>query len=143
MNIPDFKSKFGRVAMQRVKKEYFIWLTTVDSSGTPQPRPVWFVWEDDSFLIYSQAKAHKLKHIQRNPQVSLHFNSTDNKGESRVVVITGKARIDAQCPPAHKHRAYLRKYKDGIRRLGAAPEQFSAEYSIAIRITPAKLRGWE
>ena len=143
MNIPDFKSGFGRLVMQRIKKEYFIWLTTVDSTSTPQPRPVWFVWEDDSFLIFSQAKAYKLKHIQRNPQVSLHFNSTDDRGESRVIVITGSARIDAECPPVHKHRAYLRKYKDGIGRLGATPDQFAGEYSVAIRIAPEKLRGWE
>ena len=139
----DVKTKFGRFAMKHTKREYFVWLTTVDSNDTPQPRPVWFVWEADSFLIYSQAKAHKLMHIQRNPQVSLHFNTTDDKGESRVVVITGSARIDGKCPPAQKHRAYLRKYKDGIGQLGVTPEQFAGEYSVAIRIAPEKLRGWE
>ncbi len=143
MNIPDFKSTFGRVALQRIKKEYFIWLTTVDPAGTPQPRPVWFVWEDDSFLIFSQAKAHKLKHIQKNPQVSLNFNTSDDKGESQVIVITGSARIDPECPPVYKHRAYLKKYEDGIRRLGATPEQFAGEYSVAVRIAADKLRGWE
>ena len=76
----DFKTKFGRFAMKSIKSEYFVWLTTVDSKGTPQPRPVWFIWENDTFLIYSQAKAHKLKHIQNNPNVSLHFNSADEKG---------------------------------------------------------------
>jgi PPOX class probable F420-dependent enzyme len=143
MNIPDFKSKFGRVAMRRLKKEYFIWLTTVDSTGTPQPRPVWFVWDGDSFVIYNQAQAHKLTHIRRNPQVALHFNSTDDKGESQVVVLTGSAEIDASCPPAHENRAYLRKYRDGITRLGATSDQFAGEYSVAIRIAPVKLRGWE
>jgi PPOX class probable F420-dependent enzyme len=82
-------------------------------------------------------------HIQRNPLVSLHFNSTDDHGESRVVVITGSAGIGYQYLPVNKHRAYLRKYKDGIGRLGATPEQFAGEYSVAIRIAPEKLRGWE
>ena len=143
MNLPDFKSTFGRVALQRIKKEYFTWLTTVDPTSTPQPRPVWFVWENDSFLIFSQAIAHKLKHIQKNPQVSLHFNTSDDKGESQVIVMIGSARIDTECPPVYKHRAYLKKYEDGIRRLGATPEQFAGEYSVAIRIAPDKLRGWE
>jgi predicted pyridoxine 5'-phosphate oxidase superfamily flavin-nucleotide-binding protein len=39
----DFKSKFGRAAKKNIQNEYFIWLTTVDANGTPQPRPVWFV----------------------------------------------------------------------------------------------------
>jgi len=139
----NLNTKFGRAAKKHLKSEYFVWLTTVDSTGTPQPRPVWFIWEKDSFLIFSQAKAHKLKHIKANPQVALHFNSADNKGENRLVIFTGTAKIDKRSLPSHKVRAYMKKYKAGIKGLGATPEQFSGEYSVAIRITPAKLRGWE
>lgn len=139
----NLNTKFGRVAKKHLKSEYFVWLTTVDANGTPQPRPVWFIWEKDSFLIFSQAKAHKLKHIQKNPQVSVHFNSADKKGEKRLIVFTGTARFDKSVAPAHKLRAYVKKYKDGIVGLGATPEQFAGEYSVAIRITPTKLRGWE
>jgi len=139
----DFKTKFGRIAMKHIKSEYFIWLTTVDSNGTPQSRPVWFIWENDSILIFSQAKAYKLKHIRKNPHVSLHFNTADKKGEKRLVVFTGKAKIEKKTAPAHKLRAYMKKYKGGIIGLNATPEQFSGEYSVAIRITPTNLRGWE
>lgn len=139
----NLNTKFGRVAKKQLKSEYFVWLTTVDSTGTPQPRPVWFIWEKDSFLVFSQAKAHKLKHIHTDPQVALHFNSEDKLGEKRVIVLSGTARIDAACPPAHENRAYMKKYKSGIARLGATPEQFSGEYSVAVRITPTKFRGWE
>ncbi|MEW6085962.1 MAG: TIGR03667 family PPOX class F420-dependent oxidoreductase [Chloroflexota bacterium] len=139
----NLNTKFGRVAKEQLKREYFVWLTTVDATGTPQPRPVWFIWEKDSFLIFSQAKAHKLKHIQTNPQVSLHFNSADKKGEKRLIVFTGPAMVERNAAPAHKVRAYLKKYNEGIARLGATPEQFAREYSVAIRITPSKLRGWE
>ncbi len=141
----DLTSKFGLFAKRRLKSEYFIWLTTVDSNNTPQPRPVWFIWENDSILIFSQAKVHKVKHIQKNPQVSLHFNTEDVQGDKGVIVLTGKATIDKDCPPANKIRAYLRKYKSGIANLNspATPEQFSAEYSVAIRIAPTNLRGSE
>ena len=139
----DFKSKFGRFAKKHIQSEYVIWLTTVDSSGTPQPKPVWFIWEDDSFLIFSQAPAYKLKHIQKNPHVSLHFNSADEKGEKRLIVFTGTATIDRDSPPANRIRAYMRKYKSGIADLGATPEQFAGEYSVAIRIHPTNVRGSE
>jgi PPOX class probable F420-dependent enzyme len=94
-------------------------------------------------LIFSQAKAHKVKHIQKNPNVSLHFNSTDEKGEKNLIIFAGTATFDKDCPPANKLRAYMRKYKKGIIGLNATPEQFSREYSVAIRIHPANLRGWE
>ncbi len=139
----DFKTKFGRFARKTIQGQYFVWLTTVDSKGTPQPRPVWFIWENDSFLVYSQPKAFKLKHIRKNPQVALHFNTEDELGEKRMIIFSGKAKIDRKCPPTHKHRSYMKKYKSGIARLGATPEQFAGEYAVAIRITPTNLRGWE
>jgi PPOX class probable F420-dependent enzyme len=139
----DLNSKFGRFASRYIKSEYFIWLTTVDSTGTPQPRPVWFIWENDSFLIFSQAKAHKVKHIQKTPHVSLHFNTTDDIGEKRLIIFTGLAMIDSDNPPANRIRAYMRKYKSGIADLNATPEQFAGEYSVALRIHPTNVRGWE
>lgn len=139
----DLNNKFGRFAKKYIKSEYFIWLTTVDSTGTPQPRPVWFIWDDDSFLVLSQQKAHKVKHIQHNPNVSLHFNTEDEKGEKRLIVFTGAATVDKKCPPAHKLRAYMRKYEGGITGLNETPEQFAGEYSVALRIRPTNLRGWE
>jgi hypothetical protein len=32
----DLSSKFGRFVKRHLKDEYFVWLTTVDSNGTPQ-----------------------------------------------------------------------------------------------------------
>jgi PPOX class probable F420-dependent enzyme len=139
----DLTTKVGRLTKKLLKSQYFIWLTTVDSTGTPQPRPVWFIWEDETILIFSQAKAHKIRHIEKNPNVSLHFNTADEKGENRVVILTGTARIDKEAPSANKLRSYMRKYKSGIAELNSTPEQFGREYSLAIRITPTNLRGWE
>ncbi|HET7010945.1 MAG TPA: TIGR03667 family PPOX class F420-dependent oxidoreductase, partial [Anaerolineales bacterium] len=113
----QFKGRFGRRARRRLKKEKIIWLTTVGPDGTPQPRPVWFVWDEAkrSVLIYSQPEGHKLQHLERNPRVALHFNSDDEGGD--VVVFTGKARIDRASPPVHRRPNYVRKYRSGIRDL--------------------------
>jgi PPOX class probable F420-dependent enzyme len=139
----DLNTKFGRFAKKHLKSQYFIWLTTVDATGTPQPRPVWFIWEADTILIFSQTKAHKLKHLQNNPNVALHFNTEDEKGEQCLIIFTGTSKIDSKSLPANKIRAYMRKYKSGIGGLNATPEQFAKEYAVAIRITPTNLRGWE
>jgi PPOX class probable F420-dependent enzyme len=138
----DWNSDFGDAVKQHLKNQYVIWLTTVDSTLTPQPRPVWFIWEDDSFLIFSQAKAHKVAHIKKNPKVALHFN-TDETGDKHVIVFTGEAWIDTSSSPAHNVPAYFEKYKQGIADLDMTPEGFSNEYSVAIRIRPSEIRGWE
>ena len=137
----DKKAKLESKARKLIKREYVIWLTTIGSDLAPQPRPVWFIWDKDSFLIFSQPHAHKVKHIQSHPNVSLHFN-TDETGDKDVIVYVGTAQIDSTTPAAHKVRAYLKKYRTGIQDLGATPEQFSQEYSVAIRVTPTSLRGW-
>ena len=76
----DLNSDFGRAVQQQLRDQHVIWLTTVDSNLMRQLRPVWFIWEQDSFLIFSQAQAHKIAHIKKHPKVALHFN-TDETGD--------------------------------------------------------------
>ncbi len=137
----DSKTKLERKAKKLIKDEYVIWLTTVDSDHTPQPRPVWFIWDGDAFLIFSVTKSHKIQHIKQNDSVSLHFN-TDETGDKNVIVYVGKAAFDTNSAPANKVPAYLKKYRKGIKGLGMTPEQFSNDYSVALRIKPTSLRGW-
>ena len=134
---PKLESK----AKKFISQEYAIWLTTVGLNLTPQPRPVWFVWDKDTFLIYSQPHAHKLNHIKQHPNVSLHFNA-DKVIDQDVIVYLGTACIDPNAPPVHRVRTYVKKYKAGIEAMGATVEQFSQAYSVAIRVTPTSLRGW-
>jgi PPOX class probable F420-dependent enzyme len=137
----DLTSKFGHKVKQHLRKEYVVWLTTLGADLSPQPRPVWFIWDDSYFLIFSQPQAHKVRHIAARPQVSLHFN-TDETGDANVIIFVGTAILDLEAPPARKVAAYLRKYRAGIKALGMTPQQFSQEYSVVIRVTPTSLRGW-
>ena len=137
----EIPSKLRAVVRRRLKEEYVVWLTTVASDLSPQPRPVWFIWQDDSFLIYSQPQAHKVRHIEQHPRVALHFN-TDATGDNDVLVFVGDARIDANAPPAHKVRAYMTKYRQGIADLKMSADDMGREYSVAIRVTPTTVRGW-
>jgi PPOX class probable F420-dependent enzyme len=93
-------------------------------------------------LIFSQPQAQKVKHIRKHTRVALNFN-TDESGDKQVIVFTGEARIDETSRAAHEVPAYLEKYKDGIAALEMTPEEFSREYSIAIKIRPTEVRGWE
>ena len=128
----DLTTDFGRAVERHLKEETVIWLTTVDSHLTPQPRPVWFLWENDSVLIFSKPDAYKVKHIGKHPRISLHFN-TDETGDKHVIILTGEARIEPGIPSAMHVAAYLDKYRTGIADLDMTPESFSAEYSTPIR----------
>ena len=138
----DFTSEFGQTVKRHIDEDYFIWLTTIDSALSPQPRPVWFIWDKDSFLIFSEPKAHKVRHIMKHPNVALHFNTADKKGEQDVIVVLGTAIIDSNAPPAYKVPAYLKKYKTGITDLDLSSEEMGDKYSVAIRVKPISIRGW-
>ncbi len=137
----EVPSKLRSMVRRRLKEEYFVWMTTVGLDRTPQPRPVWFIWQKDSFLIYSQPQAHKVHHIQQNPRVALHFNC-DATADEGILVFIGDARIDPDAPPVHKNRAYMAKYRQGIADLNSTPEEMAGAYSAAIRVTPTAVRGW-
>lgn len=136
----SFNSKLGRAAKKLLDSEYVIWLTTVGSDLTPQPRPVWFIWNEDAVLIFSQPHAAKLKHIRQHPNVSLHFN-TDREGGENIIILTGEATLPVDAPPASAVPAYVKKYKKGMAELDMTPASFSQSYSQSIRIAPIHLRG--
>lgn len=117
------------------------WLVTSTNDGAPRPNPVWFLWDGETVLIYSQPGQAKLKHIERNPAVAFHLDS-ESDGDD-IVILTGTAAIDPSAPKLHEITAYVAKYEDGMRRLNlGTPEEFSASYSVAIRVTPTKVRGF-
>lgn len=44
----DATTDFGRRVRERLTEESVAWLTTVGRDGTPQPNPVWFLWDGDA-----------------------------------------------------------------------------------------------
>ncbi len=123
---------------QRLMEEKVAWLTTVRADGVPQPTPVWFLWQEGTFLIYSKPDARKVRNIRQNHHVALNFN-TDASGE-HVVVFRGEATLDEGAALADQVPAYLDKYRQGIIDLEMTPESMAREYSVAVRITPQSVR---
>ncbi len=115
---------------------YVMWLTTVSPQGQPQSSPVWFVTDEDGFLIYSLDGTPRTRNIAANPMVSLNLDS--NAGAD-VVVAEGVARI-ATGPDSLDNPAYQAKYRRGIQRIGHTPESFAARYPVPIRIEPSRWR---
>jgi PPOX class probable F420-dependent enzyme len=137
--IPD--SDFGTRVRNRLKTEKVVWLTTTSADGTPQPNPVWFLWEqdDDSVLVYNAFDASRLDHVAVRPRVSLNFDGNGHGGN--IVVIAGVAEQALDVPAATEHEPYVAKYAADVERIGMDAESFAQKYSVALRIRMTKVRG--
>jgi PPOX class probable F420-dependent enzyme len=125
----------GKHAQARLKKELIMWLATSRNDGRPRAVPVWFLWDGESFLVYS-IPGQEVRDIEANPNVALHLN-TDPDGDD-VVRIDGTARLVPKQVPAYKVPAYVRKYSRLIKGYDWTPKSFSEQYHIAIRIQPTR-----
>ena len=130
----------GARAERRLREEGIIWLTTVRSDGLPQSVPVWFLWDGETFLIYSELDRQKLRNIGRNPRVGLHLNSNARGGD--VVRVEGTPEIEEDFPPATEIGEYVEKYRESIARIGFDPEGFARAYSVELRVTPTRWQVW-
>lgn len=135
----DTATEFGARAARRLHEDQMGWLVTVRADGMPQPTPIWFLWEDDEFMIFSEPDAQKVRNIANNPKVSLHLDGDGRGGD--IVVVSGEARVVTEPPSAAQMNAYVAKYAEGIKGLGMTPEQLAQTYSTTIRMTPGKLTG--
>lgn len=135
--LPD--TEFGARAARHLTSDVVAWLTLVDGSGTPQPAPVWFLWDGSSALVYSMGTAKRLEHLRANPRVALHFDSEDDA--AHVVVLTGEAAVEADAPAVHENPEYLAKYGERITGGWGSAERFASIYSVPVRIRPARVRG--
>ena len=136
----DPATEKGARADTALRDDVVTWLITVAADGTPVPTPVWFWWDGETVLVYSQREKPKLRHLAANPKVAFALR-TDELGD-RIIVVSGVAEVDESAPAANRLDAYVKKYGPLIERLGTDPAGFAAEYAVPIRIRPTRLRAW-
>lgn len=137
----DFKSEFGKKALKQLHNEHVVWLTTVGAkTDTPQPNVIWFLYQDGDVIVYTKPGYQRLENIAKNPRVSLNFNSAED-GEA-MTIFTGTAVIDPATKSVIHNPEYVEKYEHWMDHIGTTPQAMSDEYTVPIRITLEKLRGW-
>ena len=138
MTMPD--GAFGERVRARLRDERVIWLTTVAADGTPQPNPVWFLWDGaDAVLVYNRPDAVRLGHASARPQVSLHFDGDGRGGD--IVVLAGTAAADPRAVPPHENAEYVAKYGEAMIRVSGSHAGFSEQYPVPLRIGIRRIRG--
>ncbi|WP_336086953.1 TIGR03667 family PPOX class F420-dependent oxidoreductase [Nocardia sp. SSK8] len=139
MSVLDESTTFGAKVAQRLAGDHVVWLTTVAPSGTPQPNPVWFLWQNGEFLLFTQPGTPKLRNIAADPRVSLNLNSTASGGD--FAVFTGSARVGEAATDA-EIAAYSRKYTQGFVEIAMTEAEFFADYAVPVRVAPDRIRGF-
>jgi PPOX class probable F420-dependent enzyme len=136
---PDPSGTFGKRVRERLSDEIVLWLTTVGADGTPQPNPVWFLWEgEDTILVYNRTGAHRIAHVRARPRVSLSFDGNGRGGD--IIVMTGTAELLENFPLAHEHPPFAEKYAEQTARTFGDAESFARKYPVAMRIRIDRVR---
>ncbi len=131
----DLNSALRAQVDKRLREESIIWFTTVTARGAPVSNPVWFYWDGEEIIVYSQPESHRVHNLKANPKVSLNLQGVDGLGNN-VLIIQGEARLKPgnDTVPA----GYWAKYRKFMRTMTEA--QMIAEYSVEIRIKPSRVR---
>jgi PPOX class probable F420-dependent enzyme len=122
---------------ERLASEQVIWLTTTRTDGMPLPNPVWFLWNGQQFLVFTEPSSVKMKNMARNERVALNLNTDFNGGS--VAIFQAEANLHSAPADEAELDAYLSKYEEGMRRLGLSSELLVTNYQL-IRLTPIKFR---
>jgi PPOX class probable F420-dependent enzyme len=122
---------------QRLQQDSIVWLTSVRPDGRPHAVAVWFLWQDDTILIFSKPKNQKLRNLRQNPNIVLALDNTHLGSDP--ITIEGTAQLLPAGEADATLAAYTEKYREGIKRIGHTPESMAAEYSQAILITLTKI----
>jgi PPOX class probable F420-dependent enzyme len=136
----DVTTEWGQHAEQRLRTNIIGWLTTVGSDGRPYTVPVWFLWDGNVALIFSQPQKQKIRNLRKNARVTLALDET-KQGED-VVIVEGTAEVLDTPDISATLPAYVEKYGAMIQNMGSTPESMAADYSLGIRVTPTKFKSW-
>ena len=111
-------------------------LATVRQDGSVLLSPIWYIWEDDGFTLTMAATDGKLKHIARDPRVTIAV--AEDALPYRGFEVRGLATLtDRPYGPASRRMA--RRY------VGAKGESFYSDSheGVVVRIESGDRRGWD
>src|SRR5437667_11613012 len=106
---------------QRLREEPIVWFTTVRPDGRPHTVPVWFLWDGETFLIFSQPGNLKIRNLQRNPHITLALDGTKQGGD--VVTVEGEAELLSEQSRTMSVPAFGEKYASSLEAMRAARER--------------------
>ncbi len=124
---------------ERWRNDPIVWLGSTHPDGRPHIVPVWFLWDGETVLIFTQPD-QKVRNLRQNPRVTLALD--DTKGGGDVAMLEGTAELLDEPAAAVAPPTYADKYAAAMSGMGMTMESMAAEYSQPIRITPTRFVSW-
>ncbi len=84
-------------------------LATIRKDGRPQLSPVWFIWQDNEFLISTTASTAKWKNLVRDNRCTGVVDAPNG----RYISVTGVVEMWTENAPHEVTTRIVRKYKFG------------------------------
>ena len=111
-------------------------LATIRKDGTVLLSPIWYIWEDGGFTVGMAAGDGKLKHLARDPRVTIVVS--EDGFPYRGFEMRGIATL-LDVPYGPSVRRIATRY---VGEAGAA--YYDDEYGgTVVRIEPGDMRGWD
>jgi PPOX class probable F420-dependent enzyme len=128
---------------ERLRSTPVAWLTTVRRDGAPHLVPVWYLWADGGFVVFSKPAAAKVQNVQADGRVMLAIGEPEDdfdvqlvEGEARVLPSGAFEVLPALAPQL------LAKYAGWMAAIGLTLGEFAETYRSVIRIEPTRFLGW-
>lgn len=132
-----------RELRERLRSTPVAWLTTVRPDGRPHLVPVWYVWADDGFVVFSKPDAVKARNVASDSRVMVALGRPEDDFD--VQLVEGEARILPDGAPEilpSLAPQLLAKYAGWMSSIGLTMAEFGATYRSVIRIEPTRFLGW-
>lgn len=111
-------------------------VATIRKDGSVLLSPIWYIWEDGGFTLGMAAGDGKLKHLERDPRITIVVS--ENEFPYRGFEMRGTARLlDIPYSPTIRRIA--------TRYVGAKGAAFYDDDhgGTVVRIEPGDTRGWD
>ena len=116
-------------------------LSTVNSDGSPQATPVWYLYDGEFFKVSCHSGRLKARNVRRNPNVTLTVLDTANNGTPLLVkgtaeiVEDGGDEFSYTMARRYDYEAPARKEADGLIAYAAS----IGERRVIMQITPSRV----
>ena len=117
---------------------------TVGADGAPHVVPLWFVWDNTSFWLYSIVKSQRWTDLLRDPRVSIVVDAGIDYFELRGVEIIGTAVPVGEIPRVGEPNEELAAVEALHGPKYGIPADFSYDQRHAwLKVTPSKIVSWD
>lgn len=113
-------------------------LASVDDHGWPVVTPLWYVWHDDAFWIWSLRTAKRTARLAEGGRASVLVDDGETYGELRGIMC--RVEVDTFAfddVPTAVNEAFARRYLPGATTLADRDDH------VWMRLTPRSTRSWD